>query len=233
MIDVTWLGNMKYADALKQQKALVDAHLEDSSLDDTLLLLEHPPTYTMGKRGKNEHLLLQEHQLEQQGFAFYRVDRGGDITYHGPGQLVGYPVMKLKRLYRVRGLDGLDLHRYVYDIEEMLILTLADLGIQGCRYEGYTGVWVESDTGLVKIAAIGIRVNSRGISSHGFALNVDPDLSHFQNIIPCGIQQHGVTSIAKLLHRSIAVKDVLPLLCRAFSQVFQTECRLHNVCSLY
>ena len=226
MIDVRWLGSIDYLDALEQQKALVSARLKDESLDDTLLCLEHPPTYTMGKRGKMEHLLLHEHQLEQKGFSFYRVDRGGDITYHGPGQLVGYPIMNLKRLCRMRGLNGLDLHLYVHEIEEVLILTLKELGLCGRRYEGYTGVWVETDGGLSKVAAIGIHVNSRGISSHGFALNVAPDMSHFQNIVPCGIRTHGVTSLAALLRRSVTVRETLSLLCSAFSRVFQVELAL-------
>ncbi len=221
MVDVKWLGELDYLCALEQQKALVAVGMEGESLHDTLLLLEHPPTYTMGKRGKMKHLLLPEPVLRQKGFSFYQVDRGGDITYHGPGQLVGYPIMNLKRLYRSRGIDELDLHLYVCEIEEVLILTLAELGICGRRYEGYTGVWVDGDAGPAKIAAIGIRVNSRGMSSHGFALNVEPDLDHFKNIVPCGIQAHGVSSIAGLLRRPVTVQDVLPLICRAFSRVFQ------------
>ena len=230
MIEAKWLGNVKYLYALEQQKALVQERMDDGCLEDRLLLLEHPPTYTMGKSGKMAHLLLQEDVLAQKGFSFYQVDRGGDITYHGPGQLVGYPIMNLKRLYQSRGFDGLDLHLYVHEIEEMLILTLAELGIHARRYKGYTGVWVEKvDSGLSKVAAIGIRVNRRGISSHGFALNVDPDLSHFQNIVPCGIQAHGVTSIAELLARSVAIQETVPLLCRAFSRVFRVEITLPDL----
>ena len=167
--------------------------------------------------------MIQQTLLAQKGFSFYHVDRGGDITYHGPGQLVGYPVLQLRRLYRGRGLDDLDLHLYVNEIEEVLMQVLAEFGITGWRYKGYTGVWVDTDSGPCKIAAIGIRVTSKGISSHGFALNVDPDLSHFQNIIPCGIQEHGVTGLSKLLNRPIKIQEVLSPIIKAFSQVFKIE----------
>ncbi len=228
MIAVQWLGTVEYLQALERQHILAAERAEDRNLTDVLLLLEHPPTYTMGKRGKMEHLLLRQDVLARMGFAFHTVDRGGDITYHGPGQLVGYPILNLKQRYCPGTGRGIDLHRYVHDVEEMLILTLTDSGIRGQRCQGYPGVWVESDSGLAKIAAIGIRVNRRGISSHGFALNVDPDLSHFQHIIPCGISSHGVTSIAALSGHSVDVQDILPRLCRAFSQTFQAELVLQN-----
>ncbi len=223
MVVVEWLGRIEYQAALEQQHNLVAELTQNNDADDRLLLLEHPPTYTFGKRGDMRHLLVQESVLAQQGFALHWVDRGGDITYHGPGQLVGYPIFYLKRLYPDQHRQGLDLHGYVTDIEEVLILALSEFGITGHRYTGYTGVWVDSDTGPSKIAAIGIRVSRRGISSHGFALNVEPDLSHFHNIVPCGIREHGVTSLAHLLQQSVNVQEVLTPVIEAFRRVFQVK----------
>jgi lipoate-protein ligase B len=219
MVQVEWVGQTDYLKALEWQKALVAERTVSPELEDRLLLLEHPPTYTLGKGGDRQNLLLDKTTLAQQKFAFYHVGRGGDITYHGPGQLVGYPIFNLKRLYRT----GLDLHAYVRDIESVIIQTLAEFGIEGWRYKGYTGVWVKTESGPCKIAAIGIQVNSKGISSHGFALNVDPDLSHFDHIIPCGITEHGVTSLTKLLKRSYEVTDLVSPIIRAFSRVFEVE----------
>ena len=223
MVEVEWIGQIDYMTALERQKELVAERASKPELNDKLLLLEHPPTYTLGKGGDIQHLLIQQTVLAQKGFSFYHVDRGGDITYHGPGQLVGYPVLHLKRLYRDRGLGDLDLHLYVNEIEEVLIQVLAEFGVTGWRYKGYTGVWVDSDSGPCKIAAIGIRVTSKGISSHGFALNVDPELSHFQNIIPCGIQEHGVASLSRLLNQPVNIQEVLSPVIKAFSRVFNVE----------
>ncbi len=212
-----WLGQVEYQDALAQQHTLVEAHRTNADTPDTLLLLEHPPTLTLGRRAKREHLLVEETVLRQRGFALFEAERGGDITYHGPGQLVGYPILNLRRLY---GSNELDLHRYVRDIEEVLIVALAEFGVNGRRYAGYTGVWVDVDGAPAKIAAIGIKVNSKGITSHGFALNITNDLSHFDLIVPCGIREHGVMSLSRLLRQPVTIPDVRPRVIAAFRCVF-------------
>jgi lipoyl(octanoyl) transferase len=221
-----WLGQVPYDDAWERQKTMVAARLEQPDLPDELLLLEHPPTYTLGRSGKLDHLLLGEADLAAQGFALHWVDRGGDITYHGPGQLVGYPILNLMRLFQLPGFDKPDHHRYLRNLEETLIQTLAGFGIGGWRYEGYTGVWVDRPEGPRKIAAIGVRVNAKGISSHGFALNVNPDMSHFAHIVPCGISEHGVVSMAEVLQRPLTPTDLLQPITSAFAQVFATNCQL-------
>ncbi len=215
-----WLGQVEYQAALAQQHALVEAHRTNADMSDTLLLLEHPPTLTLGRRANREHLLVDETTLRQRGFVVFEAERGGDITYHGPGQLVGYPILNLKRLY---GSNELDLHRYVSEIEEVLILALAEFGVKGWRYSGYTGVWVDIEGVSAKIAAIGIKVNSKGISSHGFALNVNTELSHFDLIVPCGIREHGVTSLSHLLRQPVTIHDVLPHVLSAFRRVLGYE----------
>ena len=212
-----WLGQVEYQDALARQHALVETHRTHADTPDTLLLLEHPPTLTLGRRAKRDHLLVDEATLQQRGFALFEAERGGDITYHGPGQLVGYPILNLRRLY---GSNELDLHRYVRDIEEVLIVALAEFGVNGWRYAGYTGVWVDVDGAPAKIAAIGIKVNSKGITSHGFALNVATDLSHFDLIVPCGIREHGVMSLSRLLRQPVTIPDVRPRVIAAFRCVF-------------
>jgi lipoyl(octanoyl) transferase len=220
-IDVAWLGQQDYEEAWNRQKALV-AHLGTFPEEDgRLLLLEHPPTYTLGRNGRLENLLLDEAGLRERGIAFHRVDRGGDITYHGPGQLVGYPVLNLRRVYATYGLGFV--RRYVQDIEEVLVQTLAEYGLNGRRYEGHRGVWLDTAQGVTKIAAVGIRISAGGISSHGFALNVDPDLTYFSGIVPCGIREHGVTSMAAQLGRPVAVTELLPVVTAVFGRVFQIK----------
>lgn len=225
MIEVEWLGRVDYEVAWQRQKELVAEREGLAGWPDKLLLLEHPPTYTLGRRGRLDNLLWDEHQREQRGISVYWVDRGGDVTYHGPGQLVGYPVLDLHRRHGEQSLARPDLPRYLRQLEETLILTLAEFGIAAHRYPGYTGVWVKTAAGPRKIAAIGVKVSGRGISSHGFALNVDPDLTHFAGIIPCGIQEHGVTSMAETLGNSLSITALLPAVVRAFGQVFEMETR--------
>lgn len=224
MVEIEWLGRISYADAWALQRKVV-AERTDRELPDRLLLLEHDPVYTLGRSAKQEHLLLDEPARRAAGIALHWVDRGGDITYHGPGQLVGYPILNLKRHYRARGLDRPDLHRYLREIEEVLIQTVAAFSVTGRRYPGHTGVWVEMPAGPGKIAAIGIRVSARGISSHGFALNVDPNLEHFAGIIPCGIREHGVTALAGVLKRPVDVTEAVAPLVAAFEQVFHVQTR--------
>lgn len=220
-VDLQWVGCVDYLAAWEQQKALVIERSENPDVDGKLLLLEHPHTYTLGRNGRLQNLLLSEDQLNDQRIAFYQVDRGGDITYHGPGQLVGYPILPLKRIYARPGLGVV--RRYINDLEEMLIQAVAQFGVTAQRLEGHRGVWVETSSGVDKLAAIGVRIQKDGISSHGFALNVNPDLTYFDHIIPCGISDHGVVSLAQLLPHSITIADVLPHLITAFSTVFQVQ----------
>ncbi len=188
--DVYRLGLVEYEEAWAEQRSLVEACRQDGR--PRLLLLEHPPTYTFGVRGRQEHLLVRGEALAALGAAVHRIDRGGDVTFHGPGQLVGYPVLDLRRWHQGPVW-------YVRALEETLIEALSAFGIEADRSPGRPGVWV----GGAKIAAIGVRV-SRGVTSHGFALNVDPDLSYFAHIIPCGLPDVTVTSMAEVLsHRTM------------------------------
>ncbi|MDQ3328567.1 MAG: lipoyl(octanoyl) transferase LipB, partial [Chloroflexota bacterium] len=176
---------------------------------ETLLLLEHPHTYTLGRRGGREHLLVTPTDLARRGADVIETDRGGDITYHGPGQIVGYPLLNLRRR------TGGDVHRYLRAVEEVLIGVLAAYGITGERERAYTGVWC----GGAKVAAIGVRI-SRGITMHGFALNVNTDLSYFDHIVPCGIHNRAVSSLAKLLGEQIPMNEVTGEIERRFEAVF-------------
>ena len=209
------LGLVEYQEAWAEQRRLVDACREDGH--GRVLLLEHPPTYTFGARGRREHLLLAEEALAELGAAVHRVDRGGDVTFHGPGQLVGYPILDLRR-WRQGPLW------YVRSLEAMLIDTLAAFDIAAVCVRGRTGVWV----GEVKIAAIGVRV-ARGVTSHGFALNVDPDLSYFSNIIPCGLPDAAVTSMAEMLERrgrqAPEMTAVMDAVVAAFARTFPVDIR--------
>ena len=179
------LGRVGYLEAWQLQRDLV-ATRQARRGTDALLLLEHPPVYTLGKRADRSHVLFDRAQLTSRGIEVVEVDRGGDVTYHGPGQLVGYPVLALAG---VRGVVD-----YVRALEQVLVQALAALGVAAQRVPDYTGVWV----GEEKIAAIGVRVASGGVTSHGFALNVAPDLTDFTGIVPCGITEHGVTSLVDL-----------------------------------
>ncbi|MCY0899003.1 MAG: lipoyl(octanoyl) transferase LipB [Firmicutes bacterium] len=203
------LGRMPYRDAWDLQRH-VGARVKAHELPDTVLMVEHPPVYTVGRaaHGSLEHLLWDEDRRRTEGIELYLVDRGGDITYHGPGQLVGYPIVDLTR-------HGRDLHRYLRDLEESLIRALARFGIDAGRLSPHTGVWV----GEEKIAAIGVKA-SHWITSHGFALNVDPNLEHFTGIIPCGIDDKGVTSMARVLGRDVCLDDVQPVVEDALAEVF-------------
>ena len=211
--DVRRLGRVGYGEGLELQAKLVDER-RSGAIGDTLLLLEHPPVITLGvkTRGQTANIVATPEALAAEGVEVFETGRGGDITYHGPGQLVGYPIMDLRP-------DRQDVHRYVRDIEEALIVGLREFGIEGRRVEGRTGVWVGAAGREEKIAAIGVRI-SRWITSHGFALNVSTDLKHFRLIVPCGITDRGVTSMERFLGKSIAMTDVEDAMARAFGTAF-------------
>jgi lipoyl(octanoyl) transferase len=202
-----WLGPVQYQAAWDLQKTLAERRGQGKSAD-TLLLLEHPLTYTLGACGDEAHLLVGSEVLVRQGVTLVRVDRGGDITFHGPGQLVGYPVLDLSVR---RG----SVARYLRDLEEVLVRALAEFGVVAGRLRGHTGVWVGDE----KIAAIGVKVNARKITTHGFALNVTTDLHYFTQIIPCGIRDKGVTSLARILGRSIPLSEVIERVVECFGWV--------------
>jgi lipoyl(octanoyl) transferase len=184
-----------------------------------LLFVEHPPVYTLGKSGSIDHLLLSEGELAEQGFTFERINRGGDITYHGPGQLVIYPIFDLDEFFN-------DVHRYVRYLEEVIIRTLADFGLTGERDPGFTGVWLAGDSARRqprrKICAIGVHL-SRWTTMHGLAFNVRPDLTHFQHIVPCGIAEsdRSVTSLSVELGRPVELAEVQPIVERHFADIFE------------
>ncbi|MGH8928025.1 MAG: lipoyl synthase, partial [Acidimicrobiia bacterium] len=209
VLRVRWLGRLPYLEAWDLQKALWEGRVEGRA-DDYLLLLEHPPVYTIGRNGDGSNLLVSEEALAGIGAELHHVDRGGDITFHGPGQLVGYPLLRLA--------DPLQIVPYVRRIEQSLIDTLAALGVEGWREPGLTGVWTRSG----KVAAIGVRV-SRQVTMHGFALNLDPDMSFFARMNPCGITDRPVTSLRDLTGRKVSHQEVLELLIPRFAAVFGYE----------
>lgn len=195
------------------QKALAAQRAVDQ-IDDTLLLLEHPHTYTFGSRGRraHEHLLVERDVLLAAGVAVLDVDRGGDVTYHGPGQLVGYPILRLASY-------NLDAVQYMRALEELLIAVVASYGLPAGRVRHLTGVWV----GDQKLAAIGTKVDVNGVTQHGFALNVATDLDYFAKIVPCGIRQKGVSSLSALLGRTLPLAEVVERTMTAFGQTFGAE----------
>ena len=207
-LEVRNLGTVAYADALALQEDLVKRRRAEE-ISDTLLLLEHPHVITLGTSSSPEHVLLHDDERALLGIELFETGRGGDVTYHGPGQLVGYPIIDLKP-------DRCDLHRYVRDLEDVLIRTLAAFQLTGSRKEGLTGVWL----GEEKVAAIGVRVSSGWITSHGFALNVNTNLQFFDSIVPCGIRDRGVTSISRALGRTVPIDEVSDQVIAAFAAVF-------------
>lgn len=221
LLEVFRLGTVAYTDAWAMQKSMAQERAHQQR-PDALLLLEHPHTYTLGSSGKLENLLMDETERTRRGVSVYHVDRGGDITYHGPGQLVGYPIVQLpdsdpspKR--------SLDVVAYVRQLETMLIEALAEFGIVGERLAGYTGVWVEVDGVLSKIAAIGVKVTAHRVTQHGFALNANTDLDYFRGIIPCGIDDKPVTRIAEILGYPVDFSMVMDAVEKAFAKTFDYD----------
>jgi lipoyl(octanoyl) transferase len=178
------------------------------------LFVEHPHVYTLGKSGDHNNLLINEKQLEERGATYYKINRGGDITYHGPGQIVGYPILDLENFFT-------DIHKYLRLLEEVMIRTLADYGLQGERSKGETGVWLDVGTPFArKICAMGIR-SSRWVTMHGFALNVNTNLGYFDNIIPCGIRGKAVTSLEAELNRKVDLEEVKAKIIQYFQEEFE------------
>lgn len=206
-VEVSRLGRVPYQEAWDLQRALVP-EIAAGCAPESLLLLEHPHTITIGRGGGQDHLLASPEEIERRGAVVVQTDRGGDITYHGPGQVVGYPLLDLRRR------TGGDIHLYLRLLEEALIGALGEYGLRGEREPAYTGVWC----GGAKVAAIGVRI-SRGITMHGFALNVSPDLSYFDLIVPCGIPDRAVTSMERLLGCRVSMPGVVDAVERHFTRV--------------
>lgn len=217
--EVYRLGQIDYTEAWALQKSRAAARARDDC-PDALLLLEHPHTYTLGSSGKLENLLMDEAERTRHGVEVYQVDRGGDITYHGPGQLVGYPILRLPNSGSKRSIDVV---AYVRQLETMLIEVLATFDILGERLAGYTGVWVDVNGVLSKIAAIGVKVTAQRITQHGFALNINTDLNYFRGIIPCGIPDKPVTSMAEILGQPVDFAGAMDAVEISFSKNFQLE----------
>jgi lipoyl(octanoyl) transferase len=209
-LQVKRLGRVAYARGLELQEELVAAR-QAGRIPDQLLLLEHDPVFTLGRNARSENVLLPAESLRERGFEVFETGRGGDVTYHGPGQLVGYPILDLAP-------DRRDVHRYVRDLEEVMIRTCAAWGVEASRVAGLTGAWVGAD----KIGAIGVRI-ARWVTSHGFALNVATDLSAFELIVPCGIRGRGVTSLERALGRPVPTSEVMDRLAASFAAVFERE----------
>lgn len=221
------LGKMDYQSAWDYQEKLLQENVRKKSVGDNeekgnhtqhyLLFVEHPPVYTLGKSGNKENVLMSDEELQANHIEFFHTNRGGDITFHGPAQIVGYPILDLEKFYT-------DIGKYLRNIEEVIILTMAEYGIKGDRSTGETGVWIEPGVPGKerKICAIGVRC-SRWVTMHGFAFNVNTDLSYFNNIIPCGIVNKQVTSLQKELGRALDMEEVKEKVKRNFEKIFEAE----------
>ncbi|MCL4109139.1 UNVERIFIED_CONTAM: hypothetical protein GTU68_028320 [Idotea baltica] len=236
-VEVRDLGRISYLDALDVQRGLhqelVAAKLQNRDLPEEertapshyFIFCEHDPVFTLGRTGDQDHLLLSQEQLTQQNIDFHKTNRGGDITYHGPGQIVGYPIFDLDYFFT-------DVHRYVRYIEEAVIRTLDHFQLKGIKIEGFTGVWLDANSTSPqrKLCAIGIHL-SRWVSMHGFALNVNTELGYFDKIVPCGIstEDKSVTSIQKELRRTVDTQEVKALLLRHFSELFGFEYQFEKI----
>jgi len=206
-LEVRRLGRVPYARGLELQEQLV-AERQAGRIPDQLLLLEHDPVFTLGRNARSENVLFPAEALRERGFEVFETGRGGDVTYHGPGQVVGYPILDLAP-------DRRDVHRYVRDLEQVMIRTCADYGLEASRVQGLTGTWLGDE----KIGAIGVRI-ARWVTSHGFAFNVSTDLSAFDLIVPCGIRGRGVTSLERQLGRPLPLEEVMDRIAANFAAVF-------------
>jgi lipoyl(octanoyl) transferase len=226
-VEILDLGNKDYKQTWDYQetlfKSIVDTKITNrreelkQPTNNYFLFVEHPHVYTLGKSGDVSNLLLNENQLTEKGATFYKINRGGDITYHGPGQIVGYPILDLDNFFT-------DIHKYLRFLEEMIILTLAEYGLKAERSKGETGVWLDVGTPFArKICAMGVRA-SRWVTMHGFALNVNANLGYFDNIIPCGIRGKAVTSLnVELGVKEVSMEDVKEKLLKHFAVLFEAE----------
>ena len=216
-LQIVDLGLISFTDAYALQQRIASAR-KAGAIDDVLLLCQHPHVITLGRNGKRENLLASESVLRQKGVEFHATNRGGDITYHGPGQIVGYPILDLSRIKQ-------DVHWYVRTLEEVMIRASADFGVTAYRIPGKTGIWVAATPAEEKLAAIGVHI-SRWVTSHGFAFNVSTDLRYFDLIVPCGIAERKATSLEKLLNRSVLLNEAAPRLIEHFSELFFLAPRL-------
>jgi lipoyl(octanoyl) transferase len=225
MLHLLQLGTIDYATGLRLQQRLVELRKE-GRIGDVLLLLEHTPVITLGRNAKAANVIASPEKLTQRSVEVFDCDRGGDVTFHGPGQLVGYPIFDLRGFPATDGKrKTIGVIEYVRRLEKVMIRSCADFGIPAKRVPGLTGVWTSSDSANSqesKIAALGVHI-SRGVTSHGFALNVNTDLSFFDLIIPCGITNKPVTSMAKELAREVSIQDVVHSISRNFGQVFNSQ----------
>jgi lipoyl(octanoyl) transferase len=221
------LGIISYTDAFALQQRIVAAR-KAGAIEDVLLLCEHPHVITLGRNGKRENLLVSEHVLRQKGVEFHATNRGGDITYHGPGQIVGYPILNLANMKT-------DVHWYVRTLEEAMIRASADFGVTAFRIPGKTGIWVQAEgkggATEEKLAAIGVHI-SRWVTSHGFAYNVATDLRYFDLIVPCGILDRKATSLEKLLSRRVSLSEVKPHLSQHLAELFSLAPRPSSISEL-
>lgn len=209
------LGTIDYAEAHRLQKELQSKRIR-GEISDIVLLLEHPPVFTMGRSAKAQHVVAPPELLKARGIQVHEVGRGGDVTYHGPGQLVAYPIIDLKP-------DRKDVRKYVASLEETMIRTCAGFGLPAGRVEGLNGAWI----GDRKVGAVGVRI-SRWVTMHGLALNVNSDLRQFEMIVPCGIQDKGVTSLSAELGRTVRVTDVVEPLARHFARLYEARIEWHD-----
>lgn len=220
------LGLKDYKETWEYQESIfqktIDIKIDNRRNDNSnptgnhFIFVEHPHVYTLGKSGDISNLLLSEEQLKQKGATYYKINRGGDITYHGPGQIVGYPILDLDNFFT-------DIHKYLRFLEEVIIKTLAEYGIKAERSDGETGVWLDVETPFArKICALGVRT-SRWVTMHGFALNVNVNLGYFDNIIPCGIKGKAVTSMEVELNKKIPMEEVQGKILKHFSEMFEVE----------
>lgn len=226
LVQIQDLGLIDYKEAWDMQESLLKKSVELKIANRTnnllrlptnhLLFCEHPHVYTLGKSGKQEHLLLDDNQLSEVAATYYKINRGGDITYHGPGQLVMYPIIDLEQFFT-------DIHKYLRFLEEAVILTLKEYGLNADRYEGLTGVWMEPNSpNARKICAMGVKC-SRWITMHGIGFNINSDLNYFQHIVPCGIDDKAVTSLEKELGRKISMMEVKQKLTKHMANIFGFE----------
>ena len=225
------IGKSSFSDAWEYQedifKKIIDQKIKNRSNENKmetnnfLIITEHDPVYTIGKSGDISNLLLNDDEMKTQGIEFYKINRGGDITYHGPGQIMGYPIIDLDNFFT-------DINLYLRKLEEVIINKLKSYDLEGFTIKGETGVWVKDNNGLSKkICAFGIRA-SRWVTMHGFSFNVNPELNYFKNIIPCGITDKGVTSVSELKNRNIEMNEIKPILYKNFAESFSAKLVFEN-----